>query len=1069
MNLGTRRRDCRTSQLASKRALILCTVLYCTCYLGLAQVHFEDVDVLQRLGFTGKKAAVPSPGSRSSTPGVIPFKSGIILTQQARVEARVDAVVPPAFGTDLAFVLSLCSHRINSAFFFAIVSKKKKLQLGVQFIPGKIVVYVGQKKSVYFDYDIHDGQWHNLAMDIRGQKVTLFTSCGKQRVHADMHFKKEETLDPEGSFLLGKMNQNSVQFEGAICQFDIYPSAKAAHNYCKYIKKQCREADTYRPNLPPLIPLLPRDPNVTVAFNTHLLTEVTKKVFTPSLGLNGARSSVRYMVPTTQLPTLSTGSDHGRKKAQPRMTTPSPHSTVAPIVVRPGLQHTLHAGTQTVTVPLRTSAAFSKTPGQKHPKPTPSNGTSVHFCQGEIGFPGEQGEIGFPGDKGAQGLPGMPGVRGKAGPQGFPGDIGAPGQNGPEGPKGEPGMTGKVGMVGERGPVGFIGPVGETGIAGEKGHPGIPGESGPPGPPGKPGEKGDTGPEGDKGEKGETGLKGKEGPPGDPGLTGGPEGKPGKIGERGPPGRKGAKGHQGHLGETGSIGEQGPMGFVGPKGSRGTIGPAGAPGRMGQQGEPGLRGYEGHQGPQGPMGPPGPKGEKGEQGDDGKVEGPPGPPGDRGPGGDRGERGEPGDPGYQGQQGVDGQRGNAGAPGMPGDPGPQGQQGPKGSKGSKGQQGKPGPQGVTGSRGPPGPVGPPGPRGIVGREGLEGNPGVYGIPGKDGTKGMPAGVPGLPGDQGAFGPKGERGLPGQAGPSGKRGSVGGMGLPGKQGDQGAKGQPGDTGEPGFPGILGVFGPKGPPGDIGPVGIQGPRGPPGLMGKQGMRGPIGIIGPSGNPGPKGDKGNRGEMGMDLLMLDQGTEIFKTLHYLTNLVQSLKNPLGTRDNPARICRDLKDCEQRLTDGTYWIDPNLGCASDTIEVTCNFTGGGQTCLRPVTVSKLEIGVGRVQMNFMHLLSSEVVQHIIIHCLNVPVWKFSISELPSKKSVQFKAWNGQIIEAGGAVEPEVLQDDCWLKDGRWHQTHFVFRTQEPSLLPIVNVYNLPDIKTGLRYHLEVGPACFL
>ena len=38
-----------------------------------------------------------------------------------------------------------------------------------------------------------------------------------------------------------------------------------------------------------------------------------------------------------------------------------------------------------------------------------------------------------------------------------------------------------------------------------------------------------------------------------------------------------------------------------------------------------------------------------------------------------------------------------------------------------------------------------------------------------------------------------------------------------------------------------------------------------------------------------------------------------------------------------------------GTYWIDPNLGCMSDTIEVSCNFTGGGQTCLKPVTVSKV------------------------------------------------------------------------------------------------------------------------
>lgn len=55
-------------------------------------------------------------------------------------------------------------------------------------------------------------------------------------------------------------------------------------------------------------------------------------------------------------------------------------------------------------------------------------------------------------------------------------------------------------------------------------------------------------------------------------------------------------------------------------------------------------------------------------------------------------------------------------------------------------------------------------------------------------------------------------------------------------------------------------------------------------------------------------------MDLPMLDQGAEIFKTLHYLSNLIQSLKNPLGTRDNPARICRDLHSCEQRLNDGKW-----------------------------------------------------------------------------------------------------------------------------------------------------------
>uniref|UniRef100_A0A3B3H8S0 Fibrillar collagen NC1 domain-containing protein n=1 Tax=Oryzias latipes TaxID=8090 RepID=A0A3B3H8S0_ORYLA len=111
-----------------------------------------------------------------------------------------------------------------------------------------------------------------------------------------------------------------------------------------------------------------------------------------------------------------------------------------------------------------------------------------------------------------------------------------------------------------------------------------------------------------------------------------------------------------------------------------------------------------------------------------------------------------------------------------------------------------------------------------------------------------------------------------------------------------------------------------------------------------------------------------------------------------------------------------------GTYWIDPNLGCSSDTIEVSCNFTEGGQTCIKPVTASKPTVTVGRVQMNFLHLLSSEAVQHIIIHCLNVSVWRSAEDLLLVQESVRFKAWTGEVFEAGGELEPDVLEDSCWV-----------------------------------------------
>lgn len=70
----------------------------------------------------------------------------------------------------------------------------------------------------------------------------------------------------------------------------------------------------------------------------------------------------------------------------------------------------------------------------------------------------------------------------------------------------------------------------------------------------------------------------------------------------------------------------------------------------------------------------------------------------------------------------------------------------------------------------------------------------------------------------------------------------------------------------------------------------------------------------------------------------------------------------------------------------------------------------------------VGRVQLNFLHLLSSEAVQHIVIHCLNTSVWRSDEDQAPAHGSVRFKAWSGEVFEVGGELEPDVIEDSCWV-----------------------------------------------
>uniref|UniRef100_A0AAZ3P7Y4 Fibrillar collagen NC1 domain-containing protein n=1 Tax=Oncorhynchus tshawytscha TaxID=74940 RepID=A0AAZ3P7Y4_ONCTS len=291
--------------------------------------------------------------------------------------------------------------------------------------------------------------------------------------------------------------------------------------------------------------------------------------------------------------------------------------------------------------------------------------------------------------------------------------------------------------------------------------------------------------------------------------------------------------------------------------------------------------------------------------------------------------------------------------------------------------------------------------------------------------------------------------------------------------------------------LGFSGPVGPEGMIGPMGKPGPKGPRGSHGEMGPQGPQGHPGPRGPPGAPGPTRRieynslfesngalRTEIyqNTEMSLSDQNAGIFKTLHYLSSVIESMKKPLGTRENPARFCKDLLDCQQKLSDGLYWIDPNLGCPSDIIEVFCNFTAGGQTCLLPVASNKLSFGVHKVQMKFLHLLSTEASQDITFHCLSDPPFSptntYSADDPGQEyqaRPPRFRGWNGQMFEEDTLLEPHMLLDECRIQDGSWHQSRFFFHTQDSYELPIIDIQEQPLSQSNDLRHLEVGPVCFL
>jgi hypothetical protein len=119
----------------------------------------------------------------------------------------------------------------------------------------------------------------------------------------------------------------------------------------------------------------------------------------------------------------------------------------------------------------------------------------------------------------------------------------------------------------------------------------------------------------------------------------------------------------------------------------------------------------------------------------------------------------------------------------------------------------------------------------------------------------------------------------------------------------------------------------------------------------------------------------------------------------------NPNGTKEFPARDCYNLFKCNPDFKDGKYWVDPNLGCNEDAMEVECRKTTRKIcTCLScpferdvsspdtwtmrdnmEVKFSNMRDGFkvtcarwNYAQYNFMRLLSTSAYQYFRYNCVN-------------------------------------------------------------------------------------------
>lgn len=223
-----------------------------------------------------------------------------------------------------------------------------------------------------------------------------------------------------------------------------------------------------------------------------------------------------------------------------------------------------------------------------------------------------------------------------------------------------------------------------------------------------------------------------------------------------------------------------------------------------------------------------------------------------------------------------------------------------------------------------------------------------------------------------------------------------------------------------------------------------------------------------------------------------DMYSSIYSMRQELDRQRKPIGTRENPARSCRDLWFGHQNFENGWYWIDPNLGMSDDAVYVFCNMANEGETCLFPDIhsaqmpnipwrkendrndwFSNLRGGfrisyetVGSVQMTFLRLLSQEVHQNFTYTCMNSVAW-FNSKKESYDDSVRLLGENDVEIGYDTPLKPTILSDGCLSGRAR-SETVFEIRTKKTQFLPIIDFYPVDYGQQQQAFGFQVGPVCF-